>query len=106
MLRTLSLLFAVLLGALALAGLGCDGDKALGEACTSDGQCADGVCVNLELVEPTCSGSICTATCTSPADCPSGPGAPDCHAFSGNHQNSCLYGEWVRQHCRMPSRTE
>lgn len=89
-----------MLGLLVTAG--CQGDKAIGQACTSDRECATGVCLDLSIVEPICSGRVCTATCTQATDCPSGSGRPDCHVFSTERPNACLYADWVAQHCRMP----
>jgi hypothetical protein len=87
----------------ALGCVGCGGNKALGQACSSDRECANGICLDLSHVEQICSGRVCTATCTQASDCPAGNGRPDCHVFSSDRPNACLYADWVGQHCRMPA---
>jgi hypothetical protein len=77
--------------------------KELGQTCSTDRECKTGACIDLALVEPMCSGKVCTFPCKQASDCPSEPGRPDCHVFSGDHPSGCLYAEWVGQHCKMPA---
>jgi hypothetical protein len=62
----------------------CDsGDRALGEECACDGECAMGRCAHNRLLEPE-GFSYCTTDCTSSSFCPTGYECTEGAASEGN----------------------
>lgn len=76
------------------------GSKAVGEACTTDADCAGGVCVDLQKVIPVCQGKFCTQACQKNEDCPAVADGPDCDPDETGRQ-LCFYRDWAKRHCKQ-----
>lgn len=70
---------------------------AIGDMCASNADCASGLCVDMSKVESTCSGKICSQTCTSNDECPLDFAQPDCDTTPLG--SICLYGAWSTLYC-------
>jgi hypothetical protein len=73
------------------ADAGDAGLRAIGATCTSDKECASGLCLDVSTVDDGAKGMYCTIPCTKVADC-SALVTPDCD--NSPRGQVCLSAEW------------